>query len=97
MREQQVKEHQMDKKTKCATFTESNFKEEVLHCGRPVLIVFRADWSGTCHIMSPILEDLCSEFEGKVKIGTIDIDNNVKLAQNYGISNIPSFVFCNNG
>lgn len=92
-----MQEMKMKEETNCKTFNESNFQDEVLNCKQPVLAVFEADWSGTCHIMTPILEDLCNKFKGRVKIGLIDIDTNLKLAQDYRILSIPSLVFFNNG
>lgn len=97
MKKQQVKEQLMKDKTKCVTFTESNFRDEVIKCRQPVLAVFEADWSGTCDIMTPILDHLCDEFDGTAKIGLIDIDSNAKLAAEYRISNLPSLIFFNNG
>ena len=92
-----MKDLKMKNKTKCETFSEANFQDEVLDCKQPVLAVFEADWSGTCDIMTPIMEDLCDEFKGRVKIGMIDIDRNMKLAEDYRISSLPSLLFFNNG
>jgi thioredoxin 1 len=92
-----MKGNKMINKLDCETFSEANFQKEVEESDMPVLAVFEADWSGTCHIMTPILEDLCREFKGKVKIGIIDIDVNAKLAENFGVTSIPSLVFFNNG
>ncbi len=97
MKSQQMKEQQMKEKTACATFTEINFQDEVINSKQPVLAVFEADWSGTCDIMTPILEDLCVEFKGRAKIGIIDIDDNEKLTVEYCIINIPALVFYNEG
>jgi thioredoxin 1 len=93
----QVKEQQMKDKTDCLTFTEDNFRDEVINSKQPVLAVFEAEWSGTCDIIKPMLEDLCGEFKGRAKIGIIDIDNNGKLAEEYRIINIPALVFYKNG
>lgn len=92
-----MKDLKMKNKTKCETFSEDDFQDEVLDSKQPVLAVFEADWSGTCDIMTPIMEDLCDEFKGRVKIGMIDIDRNMKLAEDYRISSLPSLVFFNNG
>lgn len=81
----------------CEIFSEANFQEEVKDSRLPVLAVFEADWSGTCHIMAPILEDLCGEFKGRVKIGIIDIDANVRLTEDFRVTTIPSLVFFING
>ncbi len=92
-----MKDLKMKNKTKCESFSEVTFQDEVLNCKQPVLAVFEADWSGTCEIMIPILEDLCNEFKGRVKIGIIDIDSNSKLTEDYRINNIPALIFFNNG
>ena len=86
-----------NKNQKCETFSESDFSKKVKNSIIPLLAVFEADWSGTCQMMTPILEDLCVEYAGKVKIGIIDIDDNVKLVEYYGITSVPSLVFFNNG
>jgi thioredoxin 1 len=92
-----MREHLLDEKTKCGTFNEVNFQAEVMDSKQPVLAVFEADWSGTCDIMTPILEDLCNEFKGRVKIGLIDIESNGKLTEDYHINNIPALIFFYNG
>ena len=93
----QMKEQTMKDKSKCAAFSESNFQDEVINCSQPVLAVFEADWSGTCHIMMPILDHLCEEFKGLAKIGLIDVDTNAKLAEEFRILNLPSLIFFKNG
>lgn len=93
MKAQKLKELQMKDRINCVSFTEADFQQEVLKSDQPVLVVFEADWSGTFQIMAPVLEDLCKEFRGRVKIGMVDIDSDAGLAENLGISNIPSLVF----
>jgi thioredoxin 1 len=97
MESRQMRGTRMKDKIDCETFSESNFQEEVKDSKMPVLAVFEADWSGTCHIMTPILEDLCRQFKGRAKIGIIDIDADAGLAEDFGVINIPSLVFFNNG
>ena len=92
-----MKAQQMKDKTNCATFNELNFQDEVINSKTPVLVVFEADWSGTCDIMTPIMESLCQEFKNRVKIGIIDIDHCRKLAQEYRVNGIPALFFFNNG
>lgn len=87
----------MKEKTGCTTFTEINFQHEVLNSEQPVLAVFEAGWSGTCDIMMPVLENLCIEYKGRIKIGMIDIDNNRELAERYRIVNLPVLVFFKHG
>jgi len=87
----------MNDRKNCATFTEVNFQDEVINCKKPVLAVFEADWSGTCDIMTPIMENLCVKFEGRVKIGMINIDSNRRLSDDYRINRIPALFFFNDG
>ena len=92
-----MKVQQMKDKTNCATFTERNFQDEVLKSEKPVLVIFEADWSGTCDIMTPIMESLCMEFKDRVKIGIIDTDRSGKLAEEYRVSTIPAIFFFSKG
>ena len=62
-------------------FTDDNFKEEVLESEIPVLVDFFATWCGPCKMMGPIIEEVAKEYEGKVKIGKLDIDESPKTTQ----------------
>ena len=73
-------------------FSEANFKAEVLDSKLPVLVDFWAPWCGPCQMMGPVVEELASELEGKVKIGKVNVDENPSLAQTYGIMSIPCFI-----
>jgi thioredoxin 1 len=94
---EKMKELKMKDKINCVSFTESDFEDEVIRSDQPVLAVFEAEWSGTWHIMAPVLENLCEEFLGRVKIGMVDIDSDAALAEELGISKVPSLVFFDNG
>ena len=87
----------MNSKTIYITLTEANFQSEVLEIEKPVLVKFGATWLGTCDIMAPILEQLSVDFDGKIKIGIVDIENNSILANKYGITYLPTFIFFKNG
>jgi len=78
-------------------FTTANFEEEVLKSEVPVLVDFYADWCGPCKMMGPIVEKLANEFEGKMKIGKLNIDNEMSIAQKYRVMSIPTFIFFKNG
>lgn len=78
-------------------FNDNNFRSEVLESNVPVLVDFYADWCGPCHRMAPIVEELAAEFDGKIKIGKLNIDNNQTSATNYDVMSIPNFVFFKDG
>jgi thioredoxin 1 len=71
-------------------FTDQNFEQEVLKCDQAVLVDFWAPWCGPCQMMGPIIEELAKEFEGKAKVGKMNVDENSQTAQKYGIMSIPS-------
>ncbi len=77
--------------------TDQNFKEEVLEAEKPVVIDFWADWCGPCKILGPIVDKLAEEYEGKVKVRKLNVDNNRKTAGKYGIQGIPTLLFLKNG
>ena len=78
-------------------FNENTFNEEVIKSDIPVMIDFYAEWCGPCRMMSPVVEKLAKEYENKVKIGKVNVDEQVSLAMKYGIQSIPSFVFIKDG
>ncbi len=79
------------------TFTDQNFKDEVLGSETPVLVDFWAEWCTPCRIVSPIIEELATEYGEKLKVGKLDVDANGQSAQNYGVMSIPSIIFFKNG
>lgn len=78
-------------------FDDNNFEEEVLKSSTPVLVDFHATWCGPCKILAPIVEKLADEFEGKLKVGAVDIDAAPKIAQKYGIASVPTVMIFENG
>ena len=78
-------------------FTADNFDEEVFQASMPVLVDFYADWCNPCRMMGPVVAKMAESFEGKVKVGKCNIDENMQLAQNYHISSIPAFVVFKDG
>jgi thioredoxin 1 len=82
---------------KAVEFTDANFDQEVLKSDIPVLIDFWAVWCGPCKMIAPIVEELAGEYEGKVKIGKLDVDNNPGVAMKYGIRSIPTLLIFKNG
>lgn len=78
-------------------FTDGNFKSEVLDSDKPVLVDFWAVWCGPCRMIAPIVEELAGEFEGKVKVGKLDVDNNQNSAVTYGVRSIPTLLVFKGG
>lgn len=78
-------------------FTEGNFKSEVLESLVPVLVDFWAEWCGPCKMIAPILGELADEYEGRVKIGKVNIDEQQALAAEYGIRAIPTLLLFDKG
>ncbi|MDF1618364.1 thioredoxin [Petrocella sp. FN5] len=79
------------------TFTDANFEAEVLKSEVPVLVDFYADWCGPCKMMAPSIEQLANEYEGKVKIGKLDVDTNGVTAQHYRVMSIPTLLIFKGG
>lgn len=79
------------------TFTDDNFETEVLKSNVPVLVDFWAVWCGPCKMIAPIVEELAAEYEGKVKIGKLDVDNNQQSAIKYGVRSIPTLLIFKDG
>ncbi len=82
---------------KVITLTESNWNEEVISSDKPVLVDFWAPWCGPCRIIAPIIEELAEEFEGKLKVGKLNTDENPNIAMQYGIRAIPTVILFKNG
>ena len=75
----------------------NNFSEVVLESEIPVLVDFYADWCGPCKMMSPILDEISQEFEGKIKIAKVNVDDNPALSSEYKIMSIPNMILFENG
>ena len=78
-------------------FTDQNFDQEVLQSKVPVVVDFWAVWCTPCQIVSPIIEELAKEYEGKVKVGKLNVDENPRSSGKYGIMSIPSILIFKNG
>ena len=78
------------------TITDANF-EELLTSEQPLVVDFWAQWCGPCKAISPIIEELAKEYEGKANIGKVDVDENDDITARYGIRNIPTILFFKNG
>ena len=82
---------------KYVTLTDGNFKEEVLESTTPVLVDFWAEWCGPCRVIAPAIEELAEAYDGKVKIGKLNVDEQSNIAGQYGIRSIPTLLFFQNG
>ena len=78
-------------------FTDANFEQEVLKADKPVLIDFWAVWCGPCKMIAPFVKEIASEYEGKVKVGKVDVDNNPQISVTYGIRSIPTLLIFKGG
>ncbi len=79
------------------TLTPDNFEHEVLSSDIPVLVDFWAEWCMPCKMIAPVLEELAEEYEGKLKIGKLNVDDNGDLAAQYNIVSIPTMLFFKGG
>ena len=70
--------------------TDASFDEVVLKSDKPVLVDFWATWCGPCRMLGPVIEELATEYEGRVVVGKVDVDNNQEFAAKYGVRNIPT-------
>lgn len=77
--------------------TDSDFEQQVLQSDKPVLVDFWAPWCGPCRTMGPVLDELASEFENRLVVAKINVDDHQHQAGQYGVQGIPCLVFFNNG
>lgn len=77
--------------------TDANFEEEVLKSDKVTMIDFWAEWCGPCRAIAPVVEELAGEYEGKAKVGKVNVDENPGVASQFGIRNIPTILFIKNG
>lgn len=77
--------------------TDGSFDTEVLKSEHPVLVDFWASWCGPCKMIAPMIDEISTEYAGKVKVGKVDVDSNQQTAINYGIRSIPTLLIFKGG
>lgn len=77
--------------------TDTDFHQEVDKSDVPYLVDFWAIWCGPCSVVSPIMEEIAQEYDGKVKVGKVNVDNEIKTANEHGIQNIPTIMIFKQG
>src|SRR5437588_12793965 len=78
-------------------FDEDDFKASVLEARRPVLVDFYADWCGPCKMMAPVVEQIATEYDGRVSVGKLDVDSAAEIAIRYRIMGVPTLGYFRNG
>ncbi len=82
---------------KVAAFTDSNFDAEVLKSDKPVLVDFWAVWCAPCRAVAPVIDEIASDYDGKIKVGKVNVDENQIIPGKYGIRGIPTVILFNKG
>ena len=77
--------------------TSMNFNDEVLKSDIPVLVDFWAEWCGPCRAIGPVVDEIANDYNGKVSVGKLNVDNENQLAMEYGVRSIPALLIFNNG
>lgn len=77
--------------------TKNNFKDEVLNSDIPVLVDFWATWCGPCRMVAPIVEEIADEYDGRIKVGKVNVDEEPELAMQFRVASIPTLMVFKNG
>jgi len=78
-------------------FTDANFDELVIKSGKPVIVDLWAEWCGPCRMLTPIVEEMAKDYEGRAVIGKLNVDDNPEVTAKYGVRNIPTVLFFKGG
>jgi thioredoxin 1 len=79
------------------TLTTDNFEEEIKKAGAPILVDFWAEWCGPCRMVAPVLEKLADQYDGKARIGKVNVDEHSTLASKFGVQSIPTLLLFKEG
>lgn len=82
---------------KVLTITKDNFQTEILDAAEPALIDYWAPWCSPCRMIAPIVDEVAQEFEGKIKVGKVNVDENKEIATEYGVMSIPTLIVFKGG
>ncbi|MFZ5641937.1 MAG: thioredoxin [Bacillota bacterium] len=82
---------------KVLTLSNENFKQEVLEAGVPVLVDFWAPWCSPCRMIAPVVDEIAGEYDGKAKVGKVNVDDNRQVAVEYGVMSIPTLIVFKDG
>lgn len=78
-------------------FNDANFEDEVIKSKVPVLVDFGAAWCGPCKALAPIVDKIADDYQGRVKVGTVDIDESPEVTKKFGVRSVPTILVFNNG
>ena len=78
-------------------FTDTNFETEVINADLPVLVDFWAEWCQPCRMLTPTIDELADDFDGKIKVGKVDTDSNREVSMKFGIQSIPTVMLFKDG
>jgi len=78
-------------------FTDTNFQESALDSDKLVVVDFWAEWCGPCRLVTPIIDELSQDYDGKAVIGKVNVDHNAEVASKYNVRSIPTILFLKNG